>query len=71
MSKRALECRIARGSQHQATLEVDADPANPADLRQILVQWLEGNKWDRGRWREFDMTVFAGGTSKRLARVRA
>ena len=70
MAKRALECRITRGSQHQATLEVEADPGNPAELRQILAGWLEGNKWDRGLWAQFEMTVFAAGASTRLARVK-
>ena len=70
MAGQALELRITRKGRHEATLEVSADPANPSELRQILTGWLGGNGWDRGRWPEFEATVFAAGTSKRLARVR-
>jgi len=70
MSRRALEFRITRKGRHEATLEVEADPANPAELRQVLTGWLTGNGWDRGRWAEFEAVAFAAGTSTRVARVR-
>lgn len=66
-----LEFRITRKGRHEATLEVVADPANPAELREVLRNWLTGNGWSRGRWGEFEAEAFAAGTSKRLARVRA
>lgn len=70
MASQALELRITRKGRHEATLEVSADPANPAEVRQILTGWLEGNGWGRGRWAEFEAEAFAAGTSRRLARVR-
>lgn len=70
MAGQPLECRITRKGRHEATVEVSADPANPAELRQILTAWLAGNGWDRGRWGEFEMVAFAAGTSRRMGKVR-
>jgi len=71
MAGRPLELRITRKGRHEATIEANADPANPGELRQILTAWLEGNRWHPGRWGEFEMTAFEAGTSKRAGKVRA
>lgn len=71
MAKRALELRIERKGRREDTLEVTADPDDTAALRDYLRGWLEGNKWDRGLWGQFELVAFAAGSWKKLARVRA
>src|SRR5262249_58877629 len=61
MARQALEFRITRKGRHEATIEVEADPANPGELRQILTAWLEGERWHPGRWREFEAVAFEAG----------
>jgi hypothetical protein len=70
MTEMRLELVIRRKGRKEDTLAVTADPANPEALRLILTGWLDGEGWAKGRWGEFEMEVFAAGTSKRLARVR-
>jgi len=57
MARRDLEVTILRKGRREDQFAVSADPRNPADLRDILHAWLEGNRWDRGRWGEFTMDV--------------
>ena len=70
MAREALEMRLTRKGRHEVTLGVDADPRNIGELRQVLTGWLDGEGWDVGRWGEFEATVFAAGSSRRVARVR-
>lgn len=69
--KQPLELYITRKGRRESVLQVTADPADSGALRDILVTWLEGGGWARGHWPGFEMTVFAAGSSRRLARVRA
>lgn len=72
MSRRALELVVTRNGRHEATFEVSDDPDDARAMRDQLTGWLRSNKWDPGRWGEFEMTAFAAGTSKRLAKgIRA
>lgn len=66
-----LDLEVMRGNRHEDRLSVTADPENPAALREILTGWLEGNKWGRGRWHEFNMLVRYAGENKVRAKVRA
>ena len=70
MPKRDLEMEIRRGSQRQEVVDIFADPSSKSDLREHLVSWLEGNKWGRGLWAEFEAIAREPGGWKQLAKVR-
>lgn len=71
MAKRALDLEIRRKGRRETALVTEADPADFSGLRDHLRGWLEGEGWDEGRWREFEMVVRPAGEGKVLARVRA
>lgn len=71
MTSRPLDLEIRRNGRHEDYITADADPANPAALREILQGWLTGHKWSRGRWPEFDMLVRYAGENKVRLKVRA
>jgi hypothetical protein len=69
---RALQVTVLRNGRRQDRFRVDADPRNQADLRAILTDWLEDNKWHRGRWGEFELDAReADGGSRVNATVHA
>lgn len=71
MTSQPLDLTILRNGRKQAGIQATADPANPAELREILVQWLSGNKWGRPLWDQFEIVARASGKWKVLATVRA
>jgi hypothetical protein len=71
MSRRPLDVEIRRNGRREQRFAVKADPANPAELQDVLEQWLAGNKWHPGRWAEFDMLVRHAGEGKVRATIRA
>ena len=66
-----LEVTIYRKNRRQVVLDVDADPRNPSQIREVLTDWLAGEGWDKGRWGEFTAEARAQGSGKVLATVRA
>lgn len=68
MAARELELHIYRKNRRQDVLKVTADPADTGALRQYLIDWLAGGRWDKGLWHEFELTAWTG---SRLAKVRA
>ena len=70
MPKRPLDLEILRKNRREAVLSVDADPADARGLGDTLRGWLDGNGWDEGRWREFELVARPAGEGKILARVR-
>lgn len=71
MTSQPLDLEILRKNRHEDYITADADPANPAELEKILKGWLSGNKWDKGRWGEFEMLVRRAGEGKVRLKVRA
>ena len=70
MPKRALDLEILRKGRREDVIEAEADPTNFSVLRDHLTGWLEGNGWDEGRWREFELAARHAGEGKVRARVR-
>lgn len=70
MTSQPLDLTIFRGSRKQAALQVTADPANPAELQAVLVQWLAGSKWGESLWPQFELVARAAGGYRVLSRVR-
>jgi hypothetical protein len=52
---RTLEVTVRRKGRPEGSFDVEADPRNPASLRDVLTGWLRDNRWDKGRWGEFDL----------------
>ena len=71
MPKRDLELEILRKGRHEDAIDAFADPDSKSELRDYLTGWLEGHKWSRGRWDEFELIARDAGTWKKLAKVRA
>ena len=71
MPRRDLELEILRRGRHEDSIAVFADPDSKRELREALVSWLEGHKWSRGRWSEFEAVARDAGTWRQLAKVRA
>lgn len=70
MPKRDLELEILRKGRHEDTIDAYADPASKSELRDYLTGWLEGHKWSKGRWDEFELIARDAGTWRQLAKVR-
>ena len=70
MTTQPLEIEIRRKGRKEDSFTVNADPANPKELQDILRGWLTGHKWGRGKWDQFEAVAFADGTWKKLATVR-
>ena len=48
MTTQALDIEIHRKGRKEAAFQVNADPANPKELRDILTGWLAAQGWDKG-----------------------
>lgn len=70
MPKQSLEAQILRQGRELDRIEFTADPADTGALEARLVAWLEGQKWDRGRWGEFVMVVRRVGRYGVLKKIR-
>lgn len=70
-SMAALDLEVLRKGRPEDTFEAEAGPDQPAYLQALLRSWLSDNKWDRGRWGEFEMLVREAGRYKVLAKIRA
>jgi hypothetical protein len=70
MTSQPLDLTISRKGRPYDVIQATADPANPAELREILVQWLTGKRWGEILWPQFEITARAVGRSKKLATVR-
>jgi hypothetical protein len=71
MARRALEAQILHNNlTERARFELNADPDDNATLQRALEAWLRGQKWDKGRWAEFEMIVRPAGEGRILKRVR-
>lgn len=66
-----LEFEILRKGRREDRFDVQADPENVNLLRGILINWLQANRWDEGRWGEFEMYARLSGDSRVLKKVRA
>lgn len=71
MPKRDLELEILRKGRHEDTIDAYGDPDDKSDMRGYLTGWLEGHKWSKSRWSEFELIARDAGTWKKLAKVRA
>jgi hypothetical protein len=54
---RPLVVTVLRKGNRQDRFEVEADPRNPAALKDVLTGWLSDNGWSKGRWGEFTLDV--------------
>jgi hypothetical protein len=71
MASRNLELEILRHGRREDSIEAMADPDDINLLRGILINWLQANRWDAGRWNEFEMLVRYAGGYKAIKKVRA
>jgi hypothetical protein len=70
MTSQPLDVTIFRNGRKQDEIQVTADPANPAELRDVLEAWLSGNGWGAILWGQFELAARAAGKWKVLATVR-
>jgi|HubBroStandDraft_6_1064221.scaffolds.fasta_scaffold2643989_2 hypothetical protein len=69
MAARPLDLQILHRGRPIDTVQGDLDPQDPSALAGRLKGWLAANKWDEGRWREFEIIARDAGKSKQLAKV--
>ena len=70
MPARDLEVEIRRKGRREDIVDVTADPGNTAALQQFLRDWLAGNGWAEGLWRDFSADVRLAGEGKVRRTVR-
>ena len=71
MAKRNLDLTVIRKGRTEDTIDMSADPADIGGLEKVLKGWLVANKWDKGRWGEFELEARHAGEGKVRAKVRA
>lgn len=71
MPKRDLDLEIIRKGRGADRIAVHGDPDDTAALQAQLTGWLEGHKWSRGRWPEFELRVRYAGEGKVRKTIRA
>jgi hypothetical protein len=71
MPERRLDLEVLRNGKPMDEFAAHGDPEDIAWLQLRLQGWLEGNGWDRGLWRSFEVIARDAGKSKQLAKVRA
>jgi hypothetical protein len=71
MPNRDLELEVLHRSRHEDYLHVFADPESNRSMAQQLRGWLTANRWDEGRWPEFELLVRYEGERTVRKRVRA
>jgi hypothetical protein len=52
---RTLAVTVRRKGRREDSFDVEADPRNPSTFREVLTKWLADNRWDKGRWGEFEL----------------
>lgn len=71
MSPEPLDVRILRKGRKEDEQQLTADPADLSRLSAYLRGWLEGHKWDKGLWGQFELEVRRHGRGKVVVKVRA
>ena len=72
VQRRTLEVTVRRKGRPEDSFDVEADPRNPASLRDVLRGWLKDNRWDSGRWGEFELDAREADNGSRVrVNVRA
>lgn len=71
MAARPLDLEVLHRGRPEDTLQASADPMDPGALTKLLRGWLTTHKWDKGRWREFELVARDQGKSKPLVKVPA
>jgi hypothetical protein len=67
----ALDLEVLRKGRPEDEFGAEGAPGDAAWLQSQLRSWLTANKWDKGRWGEFELLAREAGRSKILKKVRA
>jgi hypothetical protein len=70
VTARALDLEVLRNGKPLDTFQAHGDPEDIAWLQKRLQGWLEGRKWDKSLWGQFEVTAREAGKPRQIAKVR-